>query len=126
MAYPEGPELVRAVMAQLGITRNVDLARELALDMNGPSRISKWLAGKSSPDYEATMKMLDACGWLNIAEDARGEAVQPRDRLAGLEAKVEAQGASMTLALKGLTAGIRKLERQLAAEAPAASQKAAR
>jgi hypothetical protein len=56
-------------MARLGVSENVDLARKLGWDFNAPNRIGRWRRGTSAPNYEATMEMLDRCGWLTT--DAR-------------------------------------------------------
>lgn len=58
-------------------------------------------------------------------EDEEGDAGDVRAiarRLGALEATVAEQGEAQIKALKALTAGIRKLERQLTPEAPSASQ----
>lgn len=49
---------------------------------------------------------------LRLAKESETDASDLRRRLAVLEATVEAQGEAQTKALKALTAGIRKLERQ--------------
>lgn len=49
-------------------------------------------------------------------------AAELLSRLEALETQVDAQGEAQTKALKALTAGIRKLERQLAPEAPRAKE----
>ena len=63
---------------------------------------------------------------LRLAQETVPDASDLRRRLIELEATVEVQGESQTKAMKALTAGIRRLERQLAAGAPPATGAGAR
>lgn len=66
------------------------------------------------------VSVLDLGGPVEDSDEA-GKSVLAL--LEELSAKVDAQGKSMTMALKALTAGIRRLERRLEAEAPRANRK---
>ena len=61
---------VRAVMAKLGYTpqERAKFARAMKFNLtaDNPSRkVKNWLQGRNGPDYEATMAMLEATGWLS-------------------------------------------------------------
>ena len=95
-----------------------------------PSSMSDWSRGENAPSSYNLVKMMRAAGIIDdgISESA-GEVPDFQSmsigrHLESLEGKVEAQGKSTTLALKALTAGIRKLERRLDAGAPPATRKA--
>lgn len=63
---------------------------------------------------------------VRLAQETEPDVGDLHRRLAKLESTVEDQGESQTKALKALTAGIRRLERQLAAGAPPATGAGAR
>lgn len=82
-----GPAFVRAVIDKLGLEDNPRqasrdpwlkganaLADELRLGSNGYQRVWRWLVGRSTPEYEPTLAMLDRCGWLT--EEARRSLVE--------------------------------------------------
>lgn len=71
--------LVRAVMAALEVEGATALARALGMtDYNAPRKIKDWLDDKFSPNYEATMLMLEGSGLLNLeAGDPEGAATDP-------------------------------------------------
>lgn len=68
-------------MERLGVTSNADLARRLwGGDPQAAGNIGRWLNEKSQPNYEKTMDMLVACGWLNMSAGGRVPA-KPRNHL---------------------------------------------
>lgn len=111
-------------MAALGCNSPAGLAETMGWKRGTERLVAKWLAGQNNPGYEKTMEMLEKCGWLAVSDGSRDELGARRDRLAELETTVEAQGRATTMALKSLAAGIRKLERRLAAEDPPATKQA--
>lgn len=57
-------ELVRAVMDQLKASGPTELAVKLDLPHAGPKRIGRWLKGANEPDFEGTIALLLAAGWI--------------------------------------------------------------
>ena len=72
----KGNELVRAVMEELGVEGPTALARELGMtDYGAPRKIRDWLDGKFSPNYEATVLMLERAGLLDLEAGRRRRAL---------------------------------------------------
>ncbi|MCY4086205.1 MAG: hypothetical protein OXG37_04790 [Actinomycetia bacterium] len=69
-------ELVRLVMEELGVEGPTALARELGMsDYGAPRKIRDWLDGKFSPNYEATVLMLERAGLLDLEAGRRRRAL---------------------------------------------------
>jgi len=103
---------VRAVMRQLGCDGPTDLANRLSLGVNSPRRIKRWLDGENEPDYEATMLMLEAAGWLNMAADAQEAAASSPDHLEQIAGAVKAILANQAQILDRLPAASEQPARQ--------------
>lgn len=85
MAIPTPEEFIELVTSKLGVTKPGDVARALGLtDYGAPQRVARWMKGRNGPNYEGTMLMLDAAGWLNITVDRAEEG--------GLDAAAAAAG----------------------------------
>ena len=85
-----GQELTAIVRAHLGeqATKSyADFAKALGLrgtDAAGGARVKRWSKGPGEPDYEGTIKLLDALeaiDWAKVA-DPRGSAADDMERLA--------------------------------------------
>lgn len=82
-------------MRRLGVEdKNTDFARRIGLDMHGPSRVGRWRNRKvtTAPDYDATMRILIACGWLNMAEGQPASATENREGDPLVELQVAVDG----------------------------------
>ena len=83
-AIVPGDKFVRAVMHEIGAAGPTDLARKAAFDpyVDFKRKIGMWLRGRYQPNYEATMKMLRAAGWLNEEKLAAAvEAIESARRV---------------------------------------------
>jgi hypothetical protein len=70
-----GDQFVRAVMRKLGARGPKDLARKAQLDpWYVDKRIRNWLQGRNEPNFEATILLLQAAGWLD--EDGLRRALE--------------------------------------------------
>jgi hypothetical protein len=58
-------------------TGDTELARALNLGPNGRDRVKQWREGRSDPNYEATLALLELVGALNV-DALRKEAVLER------------------------------------------------
>jgi transcriptional regulator with XRE-family HTH domain len=59
------PELVRLAMEATGSRTLSDLARALGLtSYAAPRNIRRWIEGETNPDYDATLRLLEAAGLL--------------------------------------------------------------
>jgi len=58
---------VRAVMSEVGARGPTELARCARFDPYTDFRrkIQTWLAGENQPNFESTMRLLSAAGWLD-------------------------------------------------------------
>lgn len=67
-AMPLPPkEFVTRVKETLGVESPTEFAKAIRLGgYNAPQRARRWLEGDHAPDYEATMLMLEAVGWIAI------------------------------------------------------------
>jgi hypothetical protein len=126
---PAAAEFVRDVMDRLDARNPTELSEKLGkpwTERDQQRKLYKWFNGEQGPTLQSTLALLGAAGMLREDGDAVPIA-RPHDpvadRLARLEAAVDVQGKSMTTSLRALTAGIRKLERRLEAEALQASRK---
>lgn len=63
-----GLEFVQAVMNRLGARTANDLAEAMKWPRGKERLVAKWLAGTNDPNYETTIALLDAAGWLNWDE----------------------------------------------------------
>src|SRR4051812_19249298 len=64
---PPPHEFVRLVKERLGVEQPSEIARKLGLtDYGAPQRVRRWINGRNGPDYEGTMAMLQAAGWLSM------------------------------------------------------------
>lgn len=82
-------ELVRAAMTESGATGPTALARELALDMNGQEKVSRWLKGKNAPRFEETIALLELAGWLDLAAISAHREEAPTSAEAAVRAQEE-------------------------------------
>ncbi len=112
-------------MDQLEVSSAADLADRLGWKRGTERLVQKWLSGENQPGFSYTIEMLEAAGFVSLNGTGPVALSQPRDRLAELEATVEAQGRATTTALKALAEGIGRLEQRLPAEAPPASRRKA-
>lgn len=79
--YPTGVELVRAAMKATGASTSTQLAK--ALDLRGysaPRNVKRWLEGVNDPDFESTLQLLDAAGWLTIGGSSNANPGPALDR----------------------------------------------
>jgi hypothetical protein len=84
----EAPELVRAAMTATGTATPTQLARALRMpSYSAPRNISRWLESVSKPDYDSTLLLLQAAGYLTIP------AARPAAAEAAGEARAEAAAA---------------------------------
>lgn len=115
-------------MARVGATNPTELSRKLGppwTDRDQQRKLYKWHEGSQHPNGPATIALIRAAGLLREDEAAAALPTRPNpaDRLAALEAKIEAQGASTTKALRALTRAIERLPGQLAPGAQSATTK---
>lgn len=99
MNAPASAAFVQAVMDRLGVSQPVDLARSMgwtgSTHYNTPNRIGRWLRGSSAPNYEATMEMIDRCGWFtakarkDLGLDDGGAVAQAVDQVVAEAPKPE-------------------------------------
>lgn len=75
-------------MACLGMSKPTDFANHLELGANGYRKVKRWLDADNDPDFESTIKMLEACGWLNMNANGQvagaSSAIPPEALLAEL------------------------------------------
>lgn len=91
-------------MKAVGASKPADLARALGLDSYGsPRRVKRWLDGETEPDYEATLRLLDAVGLLK--RDGR-----PRRRESASD--VEVLAAAVKSGFQSLERRLERLEQQ--------------
>lgn len=72
-------------MAKLGYTpqERAKFARAMKFNLtaDNPSRkVKNWLEGQNEPDYEATMAMLEAAGWLSPDAEELLRAAEEADK----------------------------------------------
>jgi hypothetical protein len=123
----DAAEFVRSVMEALDCDGPTELARALGLtSYAAPKRITRWLAGETTPDYASTMLMFEKVGWLAIPDDAsRGpareeaEGHQDRDPDRGsLAEAVAALGEATSQGLAEIRDRLESIERRLPDEPP--------
>lgn len=85
------PDLVRFVMQKTGLEKPSEIAKMLGLtSYSSPQRVTRWIAGENEPDFDATLALLAAAGWLNEealraglqaqrAEDAKASAQEAEE-----------------------------------------------
>lgn len=77
------------VSAALKVETPTELAKAIKLGgYNAPQRARRWMDGDHAPDYEGTMLMLEATGWLQIAESSptrRVRALDERELVAAID-----------------------------------------
>jgi hypothetical protein len=63
-----GAELVEAAMKATGtVGQPRELGKRLHMDpYNAQQRITRWLKGENDPDFEGTLLLLEAAGWLHV------------------------------------------------------------
>lgn len=120
----EGAEFVRDVMRRVGADNPTELAEKLGVPWTHRDQVRKlykWHRGESAPNFGGTLALLHLAGMLSEELGGAGVAHRSSDPLADRLAALEETGADTTLALKALTAGIRRLERRLDSGAPPAT-----
>lgn len=83
-------ELVAGMIKSLGLTGPTPLARKAGLSFSGPDNIRRWLKGDHDPDFESTMALLSAAGWLKEEEIQAAVAAVRAEAAAAAATKLRA------------------------------------
>lgn len=78
------------VAKALGVSTPTELAKAIKLEgYNSPQRVRRWMEGNNAPDYEGTMLMLEATGWLKIPKSRaairHGRALDERELVSAID-----------------------------------------
>lgn len=92
-ADTEAGQLMRAVMARLGVATVPELGKALGgewVKRDPERKLYKWYRGQAAPNYASTMMLIRRAGWLNIDAGAPASEPTPLDPLGAIAAGVAA------------------------------------